>query len=62
MDSYSRYKRDTCNICLKQEAGKRLDDAFDQFNVRFNETTTGAETSLGEILGQLTDWFQVTRE
>ena len=47
---------------MKQDAGKRLDDAFDQFNVRFNETATDAETSLGEILSQLTDWFQVTRE
>ena len=45
-----------------QDAEKRFEDAVDQFNVRFNETTVGAETSLGEILSQLTNWFQVLKK
>ena len=46
-------------ILIKQDVGKRFEGALDQFNHRFNETTIGAETSLGEILAQLTSWFQV---
>ena len=57
-------RRDKNNLLLScdQDAEKRFEDAVDQFNVRFNETTVGAETSLGEILGQLTNWFQVLKK
>ena len=54
-----RYTLEVCNVCLKQDVGKKFEDAFEQFNHRFNETTVGAETSLSEILAQLTTWLQV---
>ena len=55
---------DENNLLLNcdQDAEKRFEDAVDQFNVQFNETTVGAETSLGEILSQLTNWFQVLKK
>ena len=56
--------RNNNNLLLNcdQDAEKRFEDAVDQFNLRFNETTVGAETSLGEILDQLTNWFQVLKK
>ena len=56
--------RDNHNLPLNcdQDAEKRFEDAVNQFNLQFNETTVGAETSLGKILDQLTNWFQVLKK